>query len=130
MKLGLALGSGGAKGLAHIAFLEVLDQLLIKTSAIAGSSIGALVGALYAAGMSGRQLRDLAMSVSLRDLPKFLDAPSFRDFQGIKGKKIEEWLREILPIKNFEDLPMPLRIVATDFWKGEEIVFSSWAPFR
>jgi len=125
MRLGLALGSGGAKGLAHIAFLEVLDQLLIKTSAIAGSSIGALVGALYAGGMSGRQLRELATGISLRDLPRFLDAPSLHEFQGIKGKKIEDWLREILPVKNFEDLPMPLKVVATDFWKGEQVVFST-----
>jgi NTE family protein len=125
VKLGLALGSGGARGLAHIAFLEVLDQLLIKTSAIAGSSIGALVGALYAGGMSGAELRDLATGITIRDLPRFLDTPSFKEFQGIKGKKIEDWLREILPVKRFEDLPIPLRVIATDFWKGEEVVFSS-----
>ena len=125
MKVGLALGSGGAKGLAHIAYLEVLDQLLIKTSAIAGSSMGALVGALYAGGMSGARLRDLARSVTVLDLPKFLDAPSLKESFGIKGKKIEQWLREILPIQRFEDLPIPLRVVATDFWRGEQVVFSS-----
>ena len=125
MKVGLALGSGGAKGLAHIAFLEVLDQLLIKTSVVAGSSIGALIGSLYAGGMSGVQLRDLATGITLRDLPKFLDAPSLKEAFGIKGKKIEEWLREILPVKRFEDLSIPLRIVATDYRKGEQVVFSS-----
>jgi len=125
MKVGLALGSGGARGLAHIAYLEVLDQLLIKTSAIAGSSMGALVGALYAGGMSGNRLRGLATGISILDLPKFLDAPSLKDLQGIKGKKIEEWLRDILPIKRFEDLPIPLKVVATDYWKGEQFVFSS-----
>ena len=125
MKVGLALGSGGAKGLAHIAFLEVLDQMLIKTSAIAGSSIGALVGAFYAGGMSGARLRHLAKSISLRDLPKFLDASSFKEPLGIKGRKIEEWLRDMLPVKNFEDLPIPFRVVATDYWKGEQVVFSS-----
>jgi NTE family protein len=125
VKVGLALGSGGARGLAHIAFLEVLDQMLIKTSAIAGSSMGALVGALYAGGMGGRSLRDLAGSITLRDLPKFLDAPSLHESLGIKGKKIEEWLREILPVKRFEDLPVPLRVVATDYWKGEQVVYSS-----
>jgi NTE family protein len=83
------------------------------------------VGALYAGGMGGRQLRDLATGITLRDLPRFLDAPSLKDLQGIKGRKIEEWLREILPVKRFEDLPIPLRVVATDFWKGEQFVFSS-----
>lgn len=125
MKVGLALGSGGAKGLAHIAFLEVLDQMLIKTSAIAGSSMGALVGALYAGGMSGRELRDLATGITLRDLPRLLDAPSLKESLGIKGRKIEEWLRGILPVKRFEDLPIPLKVAATDYWKGEQVVFSS-----
>jgi NTE family protein len=125
MKVGLALGSGGAKGLAHIAFIEVLDQMLIKVSAISGSSMGALVGALYAGGMSGRELRDLAKSVTLLDLPRLIDAPSFKEPFGIKGKKIEDWLREILPVKRFEDLPIPLRVVATDYRKEEQVVYSS-----
>ena len=125
MKLGLALGSGGARGLAHIAYIEVLDQMLIKTSGIAGSSMGALVGALYAGGMSGAQMRDLATGITLRDLPRLLDAPSLKEALGIKGRKIEEWIREKLPIKRFEDLPIPLRVVATDYWKGEQHVFSS-----
>jgi NTE family protein len=125
VKVGLALGSGGARGIAHIAYLEVLDQLLIKTSAISGSSIGALLGSLYAGGMSGSRLREIATGLSIRDLPRLLDAPSLNESLGIKGKKIEEWLRGILPVKNFEDLPIPLRIVATDYWKGEQAVFSS-----
>lgn len=124
MKVGLALGSGGARGLAHIAYLEVIDQLLIKVSAVCGSSMGALLGALYAGGMSGSDLRSLATGMSIRDLPRLLDAPALNESIGIKGRKIEEWLRGILPIKNFEDLPIPLRVVATDFWKAEEVVFS------
>ncbi len=124
MKVGIALGSGGARGLAHIAYLEVIDQLLIKTSAVTGSSMGALLGALYAGGMSGADLRSLATGMSIRDLPRLLDAPALHESIGIKGKKIEEWLRGILPVKNFEDLPIPLRVVATDYWKAEELVFS------
>lgn len=124
MKVGLALGSGGARGIAHIAYLEVLDQLMIKVSAVSGSSMGALLGALYAGGMNGSRLRELATSMSIRDIPRFLDAPSINEPIGLKGKKIEEWLRSILPVKRFEDLPIPLRIVATDYWKAEEVVFS------
>lgn len=75
--------------------------------------------------MSGAGLRDLAKGITLRDIPRFLDAPSLKDAFGIKGRKIEEWLRGILPVKRFEDLSVPLRVVATDFWKGEEVVFSS-----
>jgi NTE family protein len=87
--------------------------------------MGALVGALYAGGMSGAAMRDIAQAVSFRDLPKFVDASSLKEFLGIKGRKIEEWLRELLPVKRFEDLPVPLRIVATDYWKGEQVVFES-----
>jgi len=124
MKVGIALGSGGARGLAHIAYLEVIDQLLVKVSAVSGSSMGALLAALYAGGMSASQMRSLATGMSIRDLPRLLDAPALHESIGIKGKKIEEWLRGILPVKNFEDLPIPLRIVATDYWKAEETVFS------
>ena len=75
--------------------------------------------------MSGGRLRDLAKGITIRDLPRLLDAPSLKEALGIKGRKIEEWIREILPIKRFEDLPIPLRVVATDYWKGEQVVFSS-----
>jgi NTE family protein len=125
VRVGLALGSGGARGLAHIAYLEVLDQLMIKASAISGSSIGALLGALYAGGMGGSKLREIATGLSIRDLPRLLDAPPLNESIGIKGKKIEEWLRGILPVKDFAELPIPLRIIATDYWKGEQVVFST-----
>jgi NTE family protein len=125
VRVGLALGSGGARGIAHIAYLEVLDQLLVKTSAVSGSSIGALLGALYAGGMSGSRLREIATGLTIRDIPRLLDAPSLNESIGIKGRKIEEWLRGLLPVKTFEDLPIPLRIVATDYWKGEQVAFST-----
>ena len=123
MKVGLALGSGGAKGLAHIAYLEVLDQLGVKVSGIAGASMGALVGAFYAAGMPAKELRALAQGIGIRDLPRILDLSGFRDGGFIKGKKIEEWIGERLPVRRFEDLKVPLKIVATDFWVREQIVF-------
>jgi len=56
-RIGLALGGGGAKGLAHILILEALDELGIRPHVIAGTSIGAIIGALYAAGLSGREIR-------------------------------------------------------------------------
>lgn len=123
MKVGVALGSGGAKGIAHIAYLEVLDQLRIQTSHISGSSMGALVGAFYAAGMPARKLRDLALGIGLRDLPKMIDFSGIRDSGIIKGRKIEDWLAENLPVRRFDQLRIPLRIVATDFWRKEQAVF-------
>jgi len=56
MKVGLALGGGGVRGLAHILMLEALDQLGVRPSIIAGTSMGAIIGALYASGISGREM--------------------------------------------------------------------------
>ena len=62
--IGLALGAGGARGFAHVPVLEVFDELGLKPSIIAGSSMGALIGAAYAAGMSGRDIRDYALHLA------------------------------------------------------------------
>jgi NTE family protein len=124
--VGLALGSGGAKGYAHIAYLEVLDQLCIRTSQIAGSSMGALIGAFYASGMSARDIRKLAESISLRNMTHLIDLAGPMDSGLIKGRKIEDWIRENLGgATRFEDLKIPLKVVATDFWRKEQVVFDS-----
>jgi NTE family protein len=125
MKLGIALGSGGARGLAHIAYLEALDRLRVRPVCISGSSMGALVGALYAGGMNADAMRKLALGVSLIDIPRLVDFAGPRDAGIIKGRKIEEWLGRTLPVKRFEDLEIPLKIVATDFWRGEQVVFDT-----
>src|SRR6516225_6868994 len=64
--VGLALGAGGARGLAHIAVIEALDEMEVRPAAIAGSSIGAAIGAAYAAGMSGKAMRRHAIHVAHR----------------------------------------------------------------
>jgi NTE family protein len=125
MKIGVALGSGGARGLAHIAYLEELDKLGVKPACLSGASIGSIVGALYAGGMSGTAIRELALGISLVDIPRLVDLSGPRDAGIIKGRKIEEWLDRVLPAKKFEDLEIPLRIVAADFWRGEQVVFDS-----
>lgn len=75
--IGIALGAGGANGLAHILMLEALDEMGIRVARIAGSSIGAIVGSLYAAGMSGKEIRDLVARFVLSDqdesLSRFFD---------------------------------------------------------
>jgi len=125
MKLGLALGSGGARGLAHIPYIEVLDELGARPACVSGASIGSIIGALYAGGMSGAAMRSLALSISLADLPRLIDLSGPRDAGIIKGRKIEEWLESVLPARRFEDLEIPLRIVAADFRRGEMVVFES-----
>jgi len=124
MSFGLALGGGGARGLAHIEFLKVLDDLGIKPSVISGTSIGAIVGAFYATGMSGREIEQLVDKLNFLKIGSFFFF-FFLDITGlIKGKGVERFFRENLPIKSFEELPIKLKIVAADFWNREEIIFN------
>lgn len=141
----IALGSGGARGLAHIPVLEALDELEVKPVAIAGTSIGAVVGAAYAAGMSGREIRKFATDL-LRDGPRLLRRlfalqfgqvrEQLRDLLRLGGAPMqvdaiavaEEFLATVVPDR-FEDLKIPLKVVATDLWGREEVVFDK-GPLR
>ena len=67
-RLGLTLGGGGARGLAHIEFLKVLDELDIHPTVISGSSIGALIGALYASGQSGRDIENIIKDINILEV--------------------------------------------------------------
>ena len=138
-KIGLALGGGGAKGLAHISMLEVFDELGIKPCRIAGTSIGAVIGALYASGLSGRYLREHVQQMIISKGETFREAlkkkealkliklvdPEFGGHGLFKGEKFMEFLYEAMGVSTFEKLKIPLSVVATDFWKSEQVVFES-----
>jgi NTE family protein len=124
-KIGLALGGGGAKGLCHIAFLKALDEMGLRPSVIAGTSIGAIIGGFYAAGVSGAQMEEILRKVRVSDINKMVDfssplAPAF-----LKGKGVERFFHKHIPAQKFQDLRIPLKVVATDFWRRKEIVFES-----
>lgn len=140
--IGLALGGGGARGLAHILMLEVFDELGLKPAIIAGTSIGALYGAAYAAGLKAREIRTLTEKAlgSRLDLVRLL--------LGARAEPILKLLR-ILPIRHallspeqvlaallpegipqeFHDLGIPLRLLATDFYAQEQVVMAH-GPLR
>lgn len=122
-KIGLVLGGGGARGLCHIEFLKVLDELQIKPSVISGTSMGAIIGTMYAAGMSGNDIDELLHEINFRHLFKMLDFSILSRSSLIKGKGIIEFLKKKIPAQNFEDLQIPLKIIATDFWRRQDIVF-------
>lgn len=124
-RIGLALGGGGARGLCHIEFIKVLDDLHIQPSIIAGTSMGAIIGAFYAAGLSGEEMTELIDRISLRELTQLLDFSILSPSGLVKGARVTEFLDEHLPVKRFEDLEIPLKIVATDFWHREEVIFDS-----
>jgi NTE family protein len=124
-RIGVALGGGGAKGICHIAFLQALDELGVKPAIISGSSIGAIVGGLYAAGNSGEQLLRLLRELSITDLSRMvLDFSLWSNSAILKGKGVEEFLGRHLP-QTFSQLRVPLKVVATDFWSRREVVLET-----
>jgi len=137
--IGLALGGGGAKGLAHVPMLEALDELGVKPARIAGTSIGAVMGALYASGISGSRIREgvrrmvINKGDSFREALKKRDALRWFEFLDVdfghrglfKGDKFIEFLLEQIGKGAFEDLEIPLQVVATDFWTSEQVVLDS-----
>lgn len=123
-RIGLALGGGGAKGLCHIAFLKAMDEMGIKPVSIAGTSIGAIVGGFYAAGVSGAEMEKELERIGLGDIYKMaIDFSIFSQSAILKGKGLGEYLSRRIPAKTFEELSIPLKVVATDFWNRREVVF-------
>jgi NTE family protein len=136
--LALALGAGGARGLAHIAVFEALDELGVKPVAIAGASIGAVAGAVYAAGMSGKAIRryviDLAHNraevwrrLMLARAGTFGDMFSgdFTAAMRLDAEKlVEQFLPDVVP-DDFGALGIPLSVVASDLYGRREVVFAS-----
>jgi len=122
-KIGLCLGGGGARGLCHIEFLKVLDELKIRPVAISGSSIGAIIGAFYASGLSGLEIEEILHDIGLKELKKMLDFSFLSTASLVKGKGVERFLKEKLPTQKFSELKIPLKIVATDFWRECMVIF-------
>jgi NTE family protein len=123
-KLGLALSSGGARGLAHVGVLQVLEENGIEIHAIAGSSMGAYIGALWAAGFSGKDLENLAGEMHDRKQLWRLADPMIPPMKGLfRGLKARAHLERSLGDLKFEDLERRLLTVAVDIDSKERIVF-------
>lgn len=120
-RLGLALGSGAARGMAHIGVLKVLEEEGIEIDFISGTSIGALIGALYCAGVPIQQIEEVACDVDWQQLARMID-PIIPTSGLIDGKKVSRFIAELLPVETFEELRIPLAVVATDVETGEEII--------
>lgn len=122
-RIALALGSGGARGYAHVGVIQVLVERGYDIVTIAGSSMGALVGGLHAAG-SLEPYTDWAMSLSQLDVLRLLD-PSLSQPGAIKAEKVFAKVRELLRGVQIEDLPIPFTAVAADLFAGREVWFQN-----
>ncbi|HMN37368.1 MAG TPA: patatin-like phospholipase family protein [Hyphomicrobium sp.] len=133
--IGLALGGGGARGLAHIVMLEAFDELGIRPKVISGTSIGAIMGAAYASGMSGAQMRAHTKYILSQRFAVMRDFFAARPLQKIRelfpGTSAlldpSAVLDVIMPKQtkpDFESLDIPLKIVASDYYNQEQQVFT------
>ena len=153
-RIGLVLSGGGARGVAHIGVLKVLEELRVPIDAIAGTSMGAVVGGLYASGLSAREIEAVMTSVNWQDafrdrpprsalnfrrkaedqsflvrLPVGLNGGRFRLPRGlVQGQKLTQLLRRlttpVAAINDFDRLPTPFRAVATDLETGAAVVLA------
>ncbi len=152
VKVGLVLSGGGAKGLAHIGVLKALDEAGVRVDYVGGTSMGAIIGALYASGYSGKQLDSIFQSIDFEtlirdDVPrnaktfyergeseKYALSFPFDDFKlrfpsGIsKGQNVYNLLSRLLAhvrdVRDFNDLPIPFLCIATDVEQGKQVILN------
>jgi len=120
-RLGLALGSGAARGLAHIGVLKVLEEAEIPVDIIAGTSMGAFIGAMYAAGVPIEYMENAALEIDWRSMARLLD-PVLPTSGLTDSKKLASFMAELLPARDFGDLNRPLAVTATDINTGEAVI--------
>ncbi len=133
-RIALALGGGGAKGLAHIEMLEAFDELGIKPHRLSGASIGGAFAAAYASGTSAAEIRDyvdrlviskgdrLADVFTKKELWKWLDVVDFRRRGVVKADNLAMLVTDGIIAATFEELEIPLKLVAADYWKREAVI--------
>jgi NTE family protein len=119
--IGLALSGGAARGMAHIGVLEVLEQDDVRIHSIAGTSVGSIVGALYASGMPLVEIKRVLLKAKWRDILSF----TLPRRGLISSEGIYTFMEEVLPVKEFSSLKMPFAAVATDLRTAEKVVLSS-----
>ena len=123
-KLGLALGSGGARGVAHVGLLKALEEQGIKPDFISGCSMGAVVGGVYASGVSAEEMYKIVKKIRKRDIVS-INPAVLSQMSILKSNKVFSLLSENLAKKNIEDFPVKFSCVATDLLSGKTHIFDS-----
>lgn len=127
-KVALVLGAGGARGLAHIGVIEELESRGYEISSISGTSIGSVIGGVYAAGKL-HEYKEWLQSFGLKDVWKMMDF-TFTGGGFIKGKKVFEEMKKRIPEQNIEDLNIPFVALAADLATKSEVIFDKGSLYE
>ena len=119
--IGLALGGGFARGIAHVGVLKVLEEEGIPVRMIAGTSVGALIGAAYCSGVTIKELEEVAFKVRFTTFARW----TLSRYGFASNDRMVSFLTRTLKVQTFEELRIPLGVTATDFNTGEGTVFTS-----
>jgi NTE family protein len=123
LTLGVALGGGFARGIAHIGALKALEEESIPVDYVAGTSVGAIIGAAYCGGMTATELEEMAGSIRFRDFARW----TLSRYGFYSSDRMLRFFARVLKKHSFEELAIPLAITATEFRTGEAAVFTTGA---
>ena len=116
---GLALGGGFARGLAHIGVLKVLEQENLRPDFVAGTSVGAILGAAYCSGLTAAELEQLTGSLRFRDFVRF----TFSRYGFCSADRMDSLLTRLMKCQSFEEMRIPFAVAATNIRSGDAVVF-------
>jgi NTE family protein len=119
--IGLALGGGFARGMAHVGILKVFEEEQIPINFIAGTSVGAVIGAAYCGGISAKELEEIASLVRFKHFARW----TLSRYGFASNDRMTRFLNKVLRVHTFEELKIPLAVTATDFASGDPVVFRS-----
>ncbi|OGW39598.1 MAG: patatin [Nitrospirae bacterium GWD2_57_9] len=121
-KIALVLGGGAARGFAHVGVIRALEQEKVPIDLIVGTSVGSLIGAIYAHDLNSFELEWTAFSLEKEHIFDFAVLSALTGMGPVKGDRIEEFVRAKIPVANIENLKLPFAAVATDLNRGTRVV--------
>ena len=121
-RIALVLGGGAARGFAHIGVIRALEQEKIPIDMIVGTSVGSLIGAIYASNVNSFELEWTAFSLERDHIIDYTILSAFTGMGLVKGDKLEDFVKAKVPVANIEDLKLPFAAIATDLNRGTRVV--------
>ena len=129
-KIALVLGGGAARGFAHVGVIRLLEKEKVPIDMIVGTSVGSLIGAIYASNLNSFELEWTAFSLEKDDILDYAILSTITGMGPVKGDKLEEFVKNKVPVANIENLKLPFAAVATDLNRGARVVIDHGSVAR